>query len=249
MALTPVQVRVLGCLMEKERLTPDNYPLTLNGLLAACNQSSNRHPVIKLEEPTVSNALLNLRGLNLVRIVYSRSNRADRYRHVLDEELGLDPGQSAILCLLMLRGPQTASELRNRSERLHSFDGQEDVDDALHRLAGRDEPLVTLLDRQPGQREQRWAQVLGAELPGAGTARPDPAGTDSEADRPPTGAASTAATAPATDTGHGGIHGHLGDVVEPTAARLAALESAIQSLREEVAQLRAEHEELVRELG
>ncbi|MEA2931313.1 MAG: uncharacterized protein QOI56_98, partial [Actinomycetota bacterium] len=134
MALTPVQVRILGCLMEKERTTPDNYPLTLNALMSACNQTTNRHPVVKLEEATVGNALVNLRGLNLVRIVYSRSSRADKYRQVLDETLGLDGGEAAVVCLLMVRGPQTASELRARSERLHPFADQEEVDDALRRL-------------------------------------------------------------------------------------------------------------------
>src|ERR1044072_1073242 len=117
MALTPVQVRILGGLMEKERTTPDNYPLTLNSLMSARNQTTNRHPVSKQQAATGSNALLNLPGLNLVRIVYSRSNRADRFRQVLDESLALDGGEAAVICLLMLRGPQTASALRARSER------------------------------------------------------------------------------------------------------------------------------------
>jgi uncharacterized protein len=226
MALTPVQVRILGCLMEKERTTPDNYPLTLNALMSACNQTTNRHPVSKLEEATVSNALLNLRGLNLVRIVYSRSNRADRFRQVLDEVLGLDGGEAAILCLLMLRGPQTASELRARSERLHPFADQEEVDDALRRLAHRDEPLVARLERQPGQKENRWAQLLGGELPGA-----------------PAPSLVAPATAAATATATPG-----GSVAAPTAERLAALEAAMDALRDELAQLRADHDELVREL-
>ncbi len=221
--MTPVQVRILGCLMEKERTTPDNYPLTLNALMSACNQTTNRHPVSKLEEATVGNALLNLRGLNLVRIVYSRSNRADRYRQVLDEVLGLDGGEAAVVCLLMLRGPQTASELRGRSERLHPFADQEEVDDALRRLARRDEPLVARLERQPGQKENRWAQLLGGELPGAEAPSLD-------------GAALLPTAAPASS------------VAVPTSERLSALEAAMEAMRDELALLRAAHDELVREL-
>ncbi len=236
MALTPVQVRILGCLMEKERTTPDNYPLTLNALMAACNQTTNRHPVSKLEEATVSNALLNLRGLNLVRIVYSRSNRADRFRQVLDETLALDDGEAAVVCLLMLRGPQTASELRARSERLHPFVDQDDVDDTLARLARRDEPLVAKLERQPGQKENRWAQLLGGELPGA--------------EAPSLTAVAGAGVAGAAGTGglEGAVAAPASSIAVPTSQRLAALEAAMEVLQHEVVRLRAEHDDLVREL-
>ena len=183
MPLTPVQVRILGSMLEKERTTPDNYPLTLNGLLSACNQTSNRDPVVRLDEATVGNALTNLRGENLVRIVYSRSNRADKFRHVLDEAWGVDDADLALLAVLMLRGPQTGSELRARTERLHPFEDQAEVDDALRRMAARTQPLVALLDRRPGQKESRWAQLLGGELPGREQAAPvDPPGP-SRADR------------------------------------------------------------------
>ena len=164
MNFTPVQSRIVGCLVEKEMATPDNYPLTMNALLAACNQTSNRNPVTKLEEATVSNALENLRAMNVVRIVYSRSNRADKYRHVLGEMLALEPEHLALLAVLMLRGPQTASELRMRTERLHPFEDQEEVDEALRQLAGRNEPLVARLERRPGQKENRWAHLLGGDL-------------------------------------------------------------------------------------
>jgi uncharacterized protein YceH (UPF0502 family) len=162
--LTPVQSRIVGCLIEKEMATPDNYPLTMNALMAACNQTSNRNPVTKLEEATVENALQNLRALNVVRIVYSRSNRADKFRHVLDEMLALEPEHLAILSVLMLRGPQTAGELRSRTERLHPFATQEEVDDVLRELAGRNEALVARLERRPGQKESRWAHLLGGDL-------------------------------------------------------------------------------------
>jgi uncharacterized protein YceH (UPF0502 family) len=174
--LTPVQSRVVGCLIEKEMATPDNYPLTMNALMAACNQTSNRTPVTKLEEPTVENALANLRAMNVVRIVYSRSNRADKFRHVLDEMLALEPEHLALLCVLMLRGPQTPGELRSRTERLHTFASQDEIDDALRELAGRNEPLVGRLERRPGQKESRWAHLLGGDLAEA------LAGDDDEAD-------------------------------------------------------------------
>ena len=164
MNFTPVQSRIVGCLIEKEMATPDNYPLTMNGLLAACNQTSNRNPVTKLEEPTVSNALENLRAMNVVRIVYSRSNRADKYRHVIGGMLAIEPEHLALLAVLMLRGPQTASELRMRTERLYPFADQTEVDDALRELAGRREPLVARLERRPGQKESRWAHLLGGDL-------------------------------------------------------------------------------------
>ena len=177
--LTPVQVRVLGCLLEKERTTPDTYPLTMNGLLAACNQSSNRNPVVSLPEHTVANALENLRAENLVRVVYSRSNRAERFRQVLDETLDLGAAELAVLCLLMVRGPQTTSELRARSERLHPFSGTAEVEQILKRLADRPEPLAARLRPGPGQKESRWDQLLGGALPDdavapAGEARPAP---------------------------------------------------------------------------
>jgi uncharacterized protein YceH (UPF0502 family) len=162
--LTPVQARIVGCLIEKEMATPDNYPLTMNALLAACNQTSNRNPVTRLEEPTVSNALENLRAANIVRIVYSRSNRADKFRHIIDEMLALEPADMALLSVLLLRGPQTASELRSRTERLHTFEDVDEVLETLRRLAGRSEPLVARLERQPGHRENRWAHLLGGDL-------------------------------------------------------------------------------------
>ena len=164
MNFTPVQARIVGCLIEKEMATPDNYPLTMNALLAACNQTTNRNPITRLDEATAGNALENLRAMNIVRIVYSRSNRADKYRHVLGEMLALEPEHLAVLSVLMLRGPQTASELRTRTERLHPFESQEDVDDTLRQLAGRSEPLVARLERRPGQKENRWAHLLGGDL-------------------------------------------------------------------------------------
>ena len=159
--LSPAQQRVVGALAEKELATPDNYPLSMNALLAACNQSTNRDPVVEFSQQTVENALANLRSGGTVRVVYSKGMRVDKYRHVLHEVLGLDRGELALLTVLLLRGAQTGAELRARTERLHGFDDQGAVDDALAGLAGREPALVRLLDRQPGQKEQRWVHQLG----------------------------------------------------------------------------------------
>jgi uncharacterized protein YceH (UPF0502 family) len=160
-ALLPAQARVVGCLLEKELTTPDNYPLSMNSLLAACNQTSNRTPVVTYDEPTVSNAIENLRAEGLVRVVYSRSNRVDKYRHVLDEVLDLEAPERAVLAVMLLRGPQTTAELRARTERLHAFDDERAIEAVLEGLARRQESLAVRLERRPGQKEARWAQLMG----------------------------------------------------------------------------------------
>jgi uncharacterized protein YceH (UPF0502 family) len=179
MQLSPVQVRVLGCLIEKERTTPDSYPLTMNALLAACNQTTNRYPVVTFNASTVELAIENLRAENLLRIDYSRSNRADKYRHVLDAALDLDGAELAVLSVLMLRGPQTAAEVRTRTERQHPFADQAELDATLARLARRPDPLVVRLEPAPGQKEARWAHLLAGEvaiesMPGAAEAPRSP---------------------------------------------------------------------------
>jgi uncharacterized protein YceH (UPF0502 family) len=159
--LSVVQQRVVGALAEKELTTPDNYPLSMNALLTACNQTTNRDPVLSLTQDAVENALANLRANGCVRVVYSKGMRVDKYRHVIHETLSLDQGELALVAVLLLRGPQTGAELRARTERLHAFSSQDEVDQALRALGNRDEPLVQLLDRQPGQKEQRWIHLLG----------------------------------------------------------------------------------------
>lgn len=160
--MTPVQQRVIGCLVEKELTTPDQYPLSMNALLAACNQTTNRDPVVQLDQRVVENALENLKAEGLVRVIFSRGNRVDKYRHVLPEKLELDGPAVAVLAVLLLRGPQTAAELRTRTERLHAFASTEEVERVLERLAAREPALATLLPRQPGRKEPRWAHLLGA---------------------------------------------------------------------------------------
>lgn len=160
--LTALGQRVMGSLLEKERTVPDTYPMTLNGLRTACNQTSGRDPVMALEESEVQRTLDDLRAAGLTRVIHpSHGARQPKYRQVLDEVLHLDDAERAVITLLLLRGPQTPGELRSRSDRLHAFTDLDEVDAALRSLAGRDEPLVAELDRRPGQKEQRWIHLLG----------------------------------------------------------------------------------------
>src|SRR4051812_49296686 len=158
--LTPEEERVLGCLMEKEAATPEYYPLTLNSLVTACNQTSNRDPVVSYDPATVTDALDHLREIKLTRVVHSPSGRAPKYKHVLDEALGLSSEQRAVITVLFLRGPQTLGELRTRTERLHPFGSTSEVESVLDGLAQQEPPLVTRLERQPGQKEARYAHLL-----------------------------------------------------------------------------------------
>lgn len=163
--LTPEQLRVLGALIEKEATTPDQYPLTLNALVAACNQTSNRNPVTAYTPGEVSTVLADLRAAGLARVVHSPGQRADKYRQVMDEAWGLTRAELAVLAVLMLRGPQTVNELQARTERYGDLSDLGGVDGVLHRLRNRyDEPYVTRLERQPGQREERWAHLLAGEV-------------------------------------------------------------------------------------
>lgn len=162
--LTTIEARVIGSLLEKERTVPDQYPLSLNAALLACNQSTAREPVMGLAERDVEQALSSLKSQGLLRFVHPTSGRGvTKFRQVLDERLGLEPEESALLCLLLLRGPQTSGELRTRAERLHGFDSVEAVERILAGLSHRDEPLVRRMERQPGQSHTRWQQVLADE--------------------------------------------------------------------------------------
>lgn len=160
--LDPVQQRVIGSLLEKERTVPDTYPMTLNGLRTACNQSSGRDPILHLSDAEVATALTELRAMGLTRVIHpSHGARQPKYRQVLDEVLDLDGAQRAVLTLLLLRGAQTPGELRSRSERLHPFGSLTEVETALGALAGRHTPMARELPRQPGQKEARWIHLLG----------------------------------------------------------------------------------------
>lgn len=212
MELTAQEGRVLGALVEKELTTPQGYPLTDNALLAACNQTTSRDPVVSYDVATVRLAVRSLREQGLLRTVHRTGERSDKHRHELAAALGLSPEQVAVLAVLLLRGPQTAAEVRARAERMQAFDSAEQVEQVLSELAYRDEPLTTRLERQPGRKEARWAQRLAAADPAHGPA--------------PAAVADAPAEAPPVDL----------------AAELAGL-------RDEVARLRADLEELRARVG
>jgi len=173
--LSIIEGRVLGCLVEKEHTVPDQYPLTMNALLSACNQSTSREPVMRLGEHEVMSALTSMKTEGFVRLVHpSHGRSATRYRHVVYEHLDVDDGAAVLLAVMLLRGPQTLSELRTRTERQHGFESLDEIEVSLQDLAGRG--FVRLLDRQPGQKEARWQQLVADEAaPVSYTAQPTPA--------------------------------------------------------------------------
>jgi uncharacterized protein YceH (UPF0502 family) len=186
--LDAIEQRVMGSLLEKERTVPDTYPMSLNAVRTACNQTSGRDPVMALGDFEVQAALDRLRAQGLTRVIHpSHGARTPKHRQVLDEVLGLDPAERAVLTLLLLRGPQTPGELRSRADRLHDFDSLDQVLAALHMLSVRAEPLVQELGRQAGQKETRWVHRLGpVDLGGATEADVDatstmPTGADRDA--------------------------------------------------------------------
>jgi uncharacterized protein YceH (UPF0502 family) len=162
--LSAEEVRVVGALIEKQVTTPEYYPLTLNALRQACNQLSNREPVVSFDERTVTWALESLRDRKLVRVVSTADGRVPKYRHVLDEALGLKSPEMAVMCVLMLRGAQTVGEIRTRTERLYPFSALSFVETTLEDLMTRDVPLVVKLPRQAGQKESRYAHLLSGEV-------------------------------------------------------------------------------------
>ena len=159
-----VEARVLGSLVEKQLTTPEYYPLTLNALTAACNQKSNRDPVVSYDEATIMSAVDSLRDKNLVYLYYGSSSRTVKYKHMLPSVYDLDAAGVAIVAVLLLRGPQTIGELRERTGRLHEFAGLNEVQQTLDDLVRRDEPLITKLERQPGQKESRYAHLLSGPV-------------------------------------------------------------------------------------
>ena len=164
MNVDPVELRVLGCLIEKQRTTPDTYPLSLNALRLACNQSTNRHPVVDYDDATIRTALASLSRRGWARLASGPGSRAVKYRHLLDEALDVDGAEISLLTVLMLRGPQTPGELKQRTERMHRFESVPEVIETLDRLMERE--LVARLPRRPGQKEERYGQLLGGESGG-----------------------------------------------------------------------------------
>ena len=163
LTLSPVETRVLGCLLEKERVTPENYPMSLHGLTAACNQATNREPVTAFDEKTVEAALDRLREKKLATVIWGAGARVQKYRHNLLDEYTLERPEVALLCVLMLRGAQTPGELRQRTERLHLFADTREVEECLNGLAQGDAPIVRILTPRPGQKEKRVVQLLSGE--------------------------------------------------------------------------------------
>jgi uncharacterized protein YceH (UPF0502 family) len=165
MDLDPVEVRILGCLIEKQRTTPDQYPLSLNSLRLACNQTTNRDPVVHYDETTIREALHRLSKRRYSRLASGHTSRAYKFRHLLDEALGLDHEELAVLAVLMLRGAQTPGELKQRTDRMQGFSGLDALHDVLERLVERE--LVLRLARRPGQKEERYLHRLSEEAEGA----------------------------------------------------------------------------------
>jgi uncharacterized protein YceH (UPF0502 family) len=155
---------VLGCLLEKQRTTPDAYPLSLNALRLACNQSTNRDPIVNYDEAVVRDALHRLERRKFTRMASGAGSRAAKYRHLLEESLPMDSAEQALMCVLMLRGAQTPGELKQRTERMHAFAGLDAIHDTLARLIERE--LAASLGRRPGQKEERYAQLLEASMDG-----------------------------------------------------------------------------------
>ncbi len=175
--LNGTEIRVLGSLIEKELTTPEYYPLTLNSLTNACNQKSNRDPVMSLTEEEVVRALDSLRFKQFA-IISADGGRVPKYRHLLAEKLGLMPAEQAVICELLVRGPQTVRELRTRGERMHPFGDLDAVEEVLRELMVRETPLITLLPRQPGRKEGRYAQLFSGipeNTEESSEARPEPA--------------------------------------------------------------------------
>lgn len=215
--LSPVQLRVLGALVEKEATVPDTYPMTLRGLQTACNQKNNRDPVTDLDESTIQRCLDELKARGLVRFVHaSHGARTTKYRHVLDEQLRLSPGELALLAVLALRGPQTLNELRTRTERAHTFADLDEVEATLEDLADRSDPLVVHLPRQPGQKETRWLHLLGGPV-----AVNQPDATPAPAARAPTDEPDPGQSASSGPTGE--IERRLAELED----RVAQLEAAL----------------------
>lgn len=162
--LNETEVRLLGALLEKEIATPDYYPLSLNALVNACNQKSNRHPVMDLDEDVVRDALESLNRKGLAGAASGADSRVTKYEHRIQEVFNFSRPEIAVLCVLLLRGPQTPGELRGRTERLHRFNDLEEVHSALQHLMNRQPPLAKVLPRQPGTKEARYAHLLAGDV-------------------------------------------------------------------------------------
>ncbi len=269
MELADEEIRLLGCLIEKERATPDQYPLTTNALRTACNQKSNRDPVVDYDTAVIERTMLSLRDMGYARTV-TGSGRTVKHKQVLDEALGLTNAEISILGVLMLRGAQTPNELRTRTERLHGFEDNDAVERTLGQLTVGDRPLVVCIGKQSGQREARWVHLLdGKQEPDSDSGRPP-------APSPDHAAASGHETSPSmADEAPGPMPDRAGAIrpsppppvaPEPQqrsaapgsivsagaparASRIAELEEEVATLRDELGELRSRFDDLAQQLG
>lgn len=279
MELSDEEIRVLGCLIEKERATPDQYPLTTNALRTACNQKSNRDPVVDYETNAVERTMFALREMGYARTV-TGSGRTVKHKQVLDEALGVTNGEISILGVLMLRGAQTPNELRTRTERLHGFEDNDAVERTLAQLASGDRPLVVCIGKQSGQREARWVHLLDGKSP-VGAVSPSTISTSAGPAVTPTiisdqrspevqGAGPAVAPVPTSADAAGRSAGMPQDAGGPVshesrpapvpgsivsagaparASRMAELEHEVAALREELVVLRSRFDDLAEQLG
>jgi uncharacterized protein len=252
--LTHEELRIVACLVEKQLTTPDSYPLTENAVVAACNQLSNRNPVVAYDNSTVRVTLTELRQRGLARVIHTPGARVPKHRHILDEALGLSQGEVSLLAVLSLRGPQTVGELRTRTERMHNFVALSEVEETLERLANRDEPLVVRLERQPGQKEARYAQLLSGPVDAAYTTPAAPgSGAANAAGAPATLADSHAGWAEEDRPARAAAAAPEGRSTTPAAPvgsdRLAALEARLAAVEADLAILQAEQQEFRDEFG
>lgn len=215
--LNALETRILGCLLEKERLTPENYPLSLNSLTAACNQSTNRDPITAYDEKTVEAGVNTMREKRLAMAIFGAGSRVQKFRHRFEAHYSLDPEELALICVLLLRGPQTLGELRTRTERFFTFASLDAVRECLETLAKEETALVRLLPQQPGQKEQRYIQRLS--IPTA-------------SDDAPTKVFTAESFTP----------GNMPDRVDALEKQVVELQSELQRVREELATFRKQFE-------
>ena len=234
MNLTPVESRVLGSLVEKDITTPDYYPLSLNALVNACNQKNNRDPVMTLGEDAVRDALSGLQSERLAGPARGADSRVTKYEHRLQEVYNFTRGEIAVLCILLLRGPQTTGELRGRTERMHRFEDLDQVQAALQRLMQREPPLAAVLPRQPGTKEARYAHLMSGEVEYSTAEHPPQSlPRDSSEVRPPDGPtwASERSAGPPPDS-------DLRDRVVQLEGTVSELKSQIEELTRELSEFR-----------
>ena len=222
--LNAVEARVLGALVEKDITTPEYYPLSLNALVNACNQKSNRDPVMELDEAAVRDALSGLQESRLAGPAGGADSRVTKYEHRLQEVFNFDRRETAVLCVLLLRGPQTPGELRGRTERMYRFETLDDVQSALQKLMGREPGLVKMLARAPGTKESRYAQLLTGEV-----GEDVPSTQVSRAERGEPGAPSR-------------LNGAPSDEVEQLRAEVGALRKEVEGLKAAFAEFRKQFE-------